>query len=91
MLSVIEAVEVASSHLKLLIPQAEQILLEEVELSDDDQYWLITLSFIHPQDGRQSPLVHALGGSKLRTYKVLKIHGNTGEVRSMKIRELENV
>ena len=46
MLSVYDAVKIASSSLTNLFPLAKLIRVEEVELSDDDQFWLITLSYI---------------------------------------------
>jgi len=90
-LSVTDAVKVASSNLALLIPDAEHVLLEEVELSDDDRYWFITLGF------NSKPLISPAGfvlppeTDERRKYRIFKIDGKTGEVRSMKIRERENV
>jgi hypothetical protein len=49
--------------------------LEETELSDDERFWLITLSY------QFSPI-------QSPKYKVFKIDSNTGRVVSMKIRSL---
>ncbi len=87
MLSVIDAVKIATSQLLALIPEAEDVLLEEVEISDDNQFWMVTLGFAQ----RQGPLAQAVGLVKPRKYKVFKIDGTNGEVRSMKIREGANV
>jgi hypothetical protein len=98
MMPVTEAVQVAARHLQLLIPDADDILLEEVEISDDDQYWLVTLGFAYGKDGAAAskdapltPLARALAATRPRKYKVFRINRATGEVRSMKIRERENV
>jgi hypothetical protein len=59
------------------------VLVEEVELTGG--YWLITLGYDRPP---------ALPGFNLkgpRTFKVFKVDGETGEVISMKIREVEHV
>jgi len=79
-----EAVEVARGHLSevLQIP-ASQVLLEEVELSDDQQFWLITFSYPAPEG---SSFAAVLGGN--RAYKVVKLNANTGEFVSVKIRTL---
>lgn len=55
------------------------ISLEEVELSEEDRYWLITLGF--PASGRFSELA-GLG----REYKIFKVDAVSGAVSSMKIR-----
>jgi hypothetical protein len=55
------------------------ISLEEVELSADERFWLVTLGF--PALGRWSELAGAG-----RDYKVFKVDAETGIVSSMKIR-----
>jgi hypothetical protein len=60
------------------------VRLEEVELSEDTKYWLITLSFPAPP----SPGVITFGGR--RQYKIFKVDADTGTVLSMKIRELRH-
>jgi hypothetical protein len=54
--------------------------LEEVELSDDGSQWFITLGYSTSVDG--------LGIRSVRDYKIFTIDAITGEVKSMKIREL---
>lgn len=61
------------------------VLLEEVELSEDSKYWLITLSFSAPANS-----VGELLGIRGRRYKIVKVDTETGEVLSMKIRELQH-
>lgn len=86
MLDVKEATQRASEYFgRLYADQGSlftNVQLEEVELTDDGQYWLITLSY--------SPTT-SLGtilGNPVRKYKVFKIDAGTGDVKSMKIRNL---
>lgn len=58
--------------------------LEEVELSEDKQFWLITLGF--ERVNLNNPL--QVVPQYIREYKIFKINAETGEVESMKIREL---
>ncbi len=65
---------------------ATNVLLEEVELIEDGKFWLITLSFELP------PPTFALGPLSVRgerQYKTFKVDAQSGQVLSMKIRELE--
>lgn len=88
MLDVKEAAQRASEYSAgLYADQADSfsnVQLEEVELTDDGQYWLITLSYIPPT----APNTLLVVGHK-RKYKVFKISAGTGEVKSMKIRNVE--
>ena len=61
----------------------QDLRLEEVELSKDRKYWLITLGFIVDTIEEESFLP-----KKERDYKIFKVNSKTGEVKSMKIREL---
>jgi hypothetical protein len=84
MINIKQAAQAASDFMVGLYSDKgiSDIRLEEVELSED-QCWLITLSF-------SSPTGSALDGllARRRHYKVVKVDRNTGEVLSMKIREL---
>ena len=85
MLDVKEAAQKAADYFAGLY--AEQgianVQLEEVELTDDDRYWLITLSYPVP------PELAKLNFNFKRKYKVFTIDAATGEVKSMKIRKVE--
>lgn len=86
-----EAVEKAKSALESLFSSegAHSIRLEEVIL-DDNRNWVITLSYLRsvhiPEDN--SPL-SVLGGviSGKRAYKVVTLDKETGDVKSIKIRD----
>ena len=84
MISVKQAVEKAAEFAKGLLDDARagELRLEEVEIIQpaDGKRWLITLSM---------PQINAFGfPSKEREYKTFKVDGETGDVLSMKIREL---
>ena len=65
----------------------KDIMLEEVEMSEDGRNWLITLGF-YVQDIAAPSLAGLLQGSQLqRKYKVFTVRGDNGEVVSMKIRD----
>jgi hypothetical protein len=53
------------------------VLLEEVELSDDGQFWYVTLGWDADRLGTK------------RIYKVFKIRADDGEVVSMKMRTIQ--
>jgi hypothetical protein len=59
--------------------------LEEVELSDDEKYWSITVSFDQPIVPA-NPLQEAMGPSSERVYKTVKIKASSGRAMSMTIR-----
>ena len=92
MLDVKEAAHRASEYFAgLYADQAvSNMQLEEVELTDDGEYWLITLSYpvIPPSDRPGLPPILA-NLALQRKYKVFKIDAKTGEVKSMKIRTVE--
>lgn len=85
MLDVQQAAHAATNHLVSLYPQQvlNDVRLEEVELSDDENYWFITLSYL---PATPISLLHL---QPRREYKVFKIDSQTGRVRSMKIRNLD--
>ncbi len=61
--------------------QVVDLMLDEVERSEDGKHWFVTLGFTPREAG-------SAGGTHERTFKVLKIVAETGEVLSMKIRKL---
>ena len=71
-----------------MIGRPEDLRLEEAELSEDKQYWLITLGFNRLVDKTSNPLADLVAIRNYeRDYKVFKINAQTGEVQSMKIRQ----
>ena len=67
----------------------EDLRLEEVEISEDEKHWFVTLGFTRPTEKAANKLGEILALSQSsREYKILKIDSETGEVQSMKIREV---
>jgi hypothetical protein len=67
------------------------ILLEEVELSENKQYWYVTLGFSRPVAKSEKTLIPdviSLATKTEREYKIFTVDAETGEVKSMKIREV---
>jgi hypothetical protein len=86
MLDVKEAAQRASEYFAGLYSDQKinNVQLEEVEISDDGKYWLITLSYpVFPQD------IVPIQFIGKRKYKLFTIDAETGQVKSMKIREVE--
>ncbi|KQT52817.1 MULTISPECIES: hypothetical protein [unclassified Aureimonas] len=63
--------------------------LEEIEYSDDERVWHITLGFSRPWDDRRG-LSNLLGADALanRHYRVVKVRDEDGAIISVKLREL---
>ena len=86
-LEVKKAVQLAKEYLSDIMPvPASEVLLEEVELSDDGRFWLVTLSYPAPAP---TPIL-VLTGRGNREYRVVKLLAETGEFESIKIRTLAN-
>jgi len=67
--------------------------LEEVEFSEDERFWLITLSYqikAEPAPKAAVPSMAAFfGPTSMTKYKVFKVDAQSGKVVSMKIRKFE--
>lgn len=96
MIDIKEAATAAENFAKeLLDGDLVGLQLEEVELSEDDQYWRITLGWIDPLTLKDplnpaKGLAHALSGYRNlpRIYKTFIVDANSGIVRAMKIRDV---
>lgn len=90
MIDVKKAVEVAYDFIQHLpkVGEVNPITLEEVELTDDDRYWLITLGLYRSVlPAATGPITFpSVPTKREREYKVVKIHTDSGKVQSMKIR-----
>ena len=85
MINVKEATDKAKEHLLAFFPDAEQVQLEEVELSEDKAHWFITLSY----EGVSSSVASSMLVGKSLLYKIFKLDAKNGEVISMKIRNIK--
>lgn len=81
MIDVKTAANASVEYLRQLVPDANNVQLEEVEISEDEKFRSITVSFY---DGD----TYNVNFNRERKYKILKIDADTGNVQSMKIREL---
>lgn len=93
MLEVREAAKKARQYLSEVYDsgQVKDILVEEVQASEDHRYWVITLGFdrlVEPRDNLPGALQTLVGGAFKREYKMFEIDRSTGQVLSMKIRVL---
>lgn len=83
------AAKIAKDYLKSLYPDNDlgTILLEEAELTDENEYWLITLSF---KPLISSPLnqLQSITGQE-REYKKIKLDSTSGEIRAINIRTIK--
>ncbi len=75
--------------------QIADLALEEVQPTDDGDWWHITVGFFREKDPRLETLaqsqLRALNNDryeKTRKYKVVQINQKTGEIRGMTIREV---
>lgn len=89
-----QAVAAAMEYIKGVYAPEELIdsMLEEVQMSDDGKYWLITIGFSHPkftvyplQELFQDKL---MGEKYQRIYKVIQVRVDDGQPVAMLIRKL---
>ncbi len=93
MIDVKQAVKIARDYITNLFDQPlRELQLEEVQLSDDDKYWLITFGY---DTDRMPALEYGRSGDftpvkpqYIRDYKIVTVDAETGKPISMKIREL---
>jgi len=85
MISVKEAVQKAAEYFADLYPDKfPNVLVEEIESKGND--WLITMGFDDVPD-----IFSQLPKRPVRRFKLFTIDALTGEVKSMRIREVERV
>ena len=85
MISVKQATDNSVNFLKTIDSSVEDVLVEEVEFDTINQEWLITLSFSHLTISTRN--LSSVFNEKTK-YKIFKVDSLTGEVLSMKIRQL---
>jgi hypothetical protein len=90
MIDVKQAVNTATQFMQNLYSDPlPGLMLEEVELSDDERYWYITLGYSQtktPSYGTLSNLKAFVDPEVTRVYKLIKVDAATGQPLSMKIR-----
>ena len=94
MVDVKQAVAKAMDYLKDMyqIDQFKDIMLEEVDLSEDNKYWNVTIGFTRRQESTSGgPMATLIGQSTefKREYRVFQIDAESGDLRSMRSRKGE--
>jgi hypothetical protein len=94
MVDVKQAVSKAMDYLKDMyqIDRFKDVLLEEVDLSEDNKFWNVTIGFTRVQESTSGgPMAILIGQSAefKREYKVFQIDSETGDLRSMRSRKGE--
>ena len=87
-----QAVKMAMEYLKEMYDTKEfkDIMLEEVELSEDNQYWNVIIGFARRQvSTSEGPMASLVGKTEQykREFKIFTIDAESGIVRSMKIKK----
>ena len=85
MINVKEATDKAKEYLVSFFPDAENVQLEEVEMTEDKAHWFVTISY----EGVSNSVASSLLVGKSVLYKIFKIDAQLGEVISMKIRNIK--
>lgn len=87
-----DAVKIATNAMAEFLPQSvhADLALEEVEISDDDKYWFITLGFNadNPDKPPLSPPLLSSTEKYIRKYKIFRIDSESGKLLSMRIRDV---
>jgi hypothetical protein len=85
MIGIREAVKAALGFAQELygLTDAERLTLEEVEPTEDERYWMVTLGI----PATLLPVEMITRRSGTERYKVFKVDAETGKVLSMKLRQ----
>ena len=94
MVDVKQAVAKAMDYLKDMyqIDRFKDVLLEEVDLSEDNKFWNVTIGFTRRQESTSGgPMATLIGQSTefKREFKVFQIDAESGALRSMRSRKGE--
>ena len=94
MVDVKQAVAKAMDYLRDMYQtdQFRDVLLEEVDLSEDNKFWNVTIGFTRCQESTSGgPMATLIGQSAefKREYKVFQIDAGSGDLRSMRSRKGE--
>ena len=87
------AVTAARNYIKgfpeLLDNPLHNLRLEEVELTEDEKYWLITLGYDDPEGLKHIP-AFLTPETRLssREYKIFRVNSENGKVEAMNIRKV---
>jgi len=77
-----EAVKFANEYLLYFYPNATSIKLEEIELDHNKDFWYVTFGYLDEDAGS------GIYSATDRRYKTFKIDSETGEIFSMRVRDI---
>ena len=80
-----DAARSALSSCKDTYPDINEELIEKVELDEEKEHWLITLSFPIENNQDFSYLTASFAPQIIRQHKIFKIDAQSGEVESMRV------
>lgn len=88
MLDVKNAIKAAMNFFDELFPKNDfkDILLEEVEFSEDRDSWFVTIGFSRRATEETSSYARLTQSEFVRVYKVFEVSAINGSVKSMKVR-----
>lgn len=86
MIDVKQAVDTAFDNFRYLYSDNDlpQVLLEEVNLNDEEDLWLVTIGFARPQTGFGA----ISQATQTRAYKTFKIDAETGDFQGLSMRKV---
>ncbi|WP_081413113.1 hypothetical protein [Chitinilyticum aquatile] len=87
-----QAVKIAKDYVLELFSDEElvNVGLEEVELVQPDDEWVVTIGFSRPWDAPSNTLAAIASGGPRRAFKVVTISNSSHNVLSVKDRILKN-
>ena len=94
MIDMKQAVQVAQDFCRTLYGQEQltDFLLEEVELTEDEKFWLVTIGFsVQPLSSGQTATGSSAASSSrgpAHVYKTMKVDASSGRALSLKIKKL---
>lgn len=92
-MNVKEAVKIAIEYVADLFSseKPENIGLEEVILNENDNSWEVTVGFSRPWDHPKAGIIQTIQSlNPKRQFKVVKVDNESGEVKSIKMREVKS-
>jgi hypothetical protein len=93
MIDVKEAVRKVAAYFLKLYPKlgaGANVMLEEVEQSEDGSYWHVTMGYdVERRVSGPPGLQHMFGPEPERHYKIFRVDARTGRIISMKIRPVK--
>lgn len=84
MINATEAANVAIEYLKSFYTRAKNVVLEEVELSEEKKSWSVTISFENIDESNTNP-----SNIVSKTYKIFRIDNTSGQVTAMRSRDFK--